>query len=231
MQPHSTADLRVIETADLFDADNAPVGYTIDDARLATVRATIEKLNRRLARAGADEATRFEITAEPVLYRTNDGEITQTNLVTVNRPRVQVGPWAFGATVTTTDGNPDSPVMISGPEHATGTLSAEAITDPTACQHCNVQRNRRKTYLLTHQDTGEVIQVGSTCLTPFLGVSVGPIMGWAEADVDDMILQDLDGERFQAGDATVGVAEVIAVEVLEDHVVYIGFCPAHYRPD
>lgn len=40
----------------------------------------------------------------------------------------------------------------------------------TACDHCRVDRQRRTTYLVESVETGEIKQVGSTCLHDFLGV-------------------------------------------------------------
>jgi hypothetical protein len=37
------------------------------------------------------------------------------------------------------------------------------------CQHCNVNRFRRDTFVVQHEDTKEIKQVGSTCLKDFLG--------------------------------------------------------------
>src|SRR5690606_9613232 len=37
------------------------------------------------------------------------------------------------------------------------------------CHHCNMKRSRNKTYLLKNTESGEVKQVGRTCLKDFLG--------------------------------------------------------------
>lgn len=224
MTPETTNKLPEITTDDLHAEDGAPVGFLVPGDRLAKVRTTVDRLNRRLQRAGADDSTRFELTAEPVLFRSTDGQITRTNKVTVNRPVVHVGHWQFGATVTTTDGHEESPVMITGPEETAASLAGHTVTDPTYCQHCHVTRARKKTYLLINTTTGDILQVGSTCLTPFLGVNITGVLRWAETDIDELITEDLDGERFSAsGDDTVAVREVIeaALAVSEGGRLYV----------
>jgi hypothetical protein len=38
----------------------------------------------------------------------------------------------------------------------------------SACEHCNVKRYRKETYLLQHEN-GDLVQVGSTCIKDFIG--------------------------------------------------------------
>lgn len=38
------------------------------------------------------------------------------------------------------------------------------------CDHCGSRRKRSKTYILQNKETGELVQIGSTCITAFLGV-------------------------------------------------------------
>jgi hypothetical protein len=46
-------------------------------------------------------------------------------------------------------------------------------TAASDCQHCGVRRTRLKTFILEHE-SGEVIQVGSTCIGDFLGSGLNP---------------------------------------------------------
>lgn len=40
----------------------------------------------------------------------------------------------------------------------------------TICDHCNTNRNRRETYLIQNEETGEFKQVGKQCLKEYLGI-------------------------------------------------------------
>ncbi|MDN5802992.1 MAG: hypothetical protein L0H26_00135 [Microlunatus sp.] len=45
------------------------------------------------------------------------------------------------------------------------------------CDHCRTERvNRRHLYAVEHLETGEIMQVGSTCIKDFLGHSTGPVV-------------------------------------------------------
>jgi len=46
---------------------------------------------------------------------------------------------------------------------------SEFVYRDKQCDHCNKQRPRNATYLVRHDDTGEIKQVGSTCLGDFTG--------------------------------------------------------------
>jgi hypothetical protein len=48
-------------------------------------------------------------------------------------------------------------------------VDAHFQTVGPVCQHCNVNRFRRDTFVVQHEDTKEIKQVGSTCLKDFLG--------------------------------------------------------------
>ena len=49
-----------------------------------------------------------------------------------------------------------------------------------ACDHCNRKRNRAKSMLLENTETGERLQVGSTCIKDFLGWDALPVLLWAD---------------------------------------------------
>ena len=50
----------------------------------------------------------------------------------------------------------------------------------THCDHCNVTRYRRDTFVVRNEETGEFKQVGSTCLTDFFGHDPAKIAKLAE---------------------------------------------------
>lgn len=140
---------------------------------------TVEKLNRKCARFGlpAIEASkqgtprnetktvhsieifegkeRRKIFEFPVLVQ--DWQI--------DREIFTVGNWQFVAKVETLDSGKNIfhavPDSVKVPKHY--------IETGCRCEHCNVNRYRKTTYIVKDKDSDSFRQVGSTCLTDFLG--------------------------------------------------------------
>nr|NLI49103.1 hypothetical protein [Propionibacterium sp.] len=47
---------------------------------------------------------------------------------------------------------------------------------PGECDHCHTHRPRRSTVLVAHDDTGQLLQVGRSCLKDFLGHNTLPVL-------------------------------------------------------
>lgn len=79
------------------------------------------------------------------------------------------------------------------------------------CQHCGVNRNRLKTYLLRHE-SGEVKQVGSTCLGDFLGAGLNPENAAVyQEELFELSSRAWDSEPSYGGKSVLEVAAVLAV--------------------
>jgi hypothetical protein len=67
--------------------------------------------------------------------------------------------------------------MVAGEE-----IPKHAKDRPQFCDHCQTTRRRNLTYLVRHDETGEVKQVGSTCIKDYLGhrsaEAVAQFMQW-----------------------------------------------------
>lgn len=48
------------------------------------------------------------------------------------------------------------------------------------CEHCNTRRNRKSTYLVKNTKSGEIRQVGKTCLQEYTGIYPYFTLGWAD---------------------------------------------------
>ena len=59
--------------------------------------------------------------------------------------------------------------QVPSAEVKAGTLVPYRAVDPTYCGHCKLSRQRKETFLAHHNETGEIVQVGRTCLREFLG--------------------------------------------------------------
>ena len=65
---------------------------------------------------------------------------------------------------------------------------------PGHCDHCDTTRERKNTYLVQNVETGEVKNVGSTCIKDFLGWSA-TVVFYSESDLGE----EIDGLGFGGG--------------------------------
>ena len=87
------------------------------------------------------------------------------------------------------------------------------------CDHCNVDRYRKNTYILYNEVTKEYIQVGSTCIKDFLGFNVSLISSRFEI-LDD--IKDICSGPFFGGQLVSNLKTFLAiVNVLIDLNGYI----------
>lgn len=129
--------------------------------RLPDLVASVEKVNRRLERAGVAE--RFAFTAEQKVWRDEHGRPWMVADVTLSRPSITVGEWRFVAQHEKTAAG----AVIS---HYAGDTERVDADPSMRCDHCGQFRGRQKVYTVRNPDTGEVKQIGSSCLALFLGV-------------------------------------------------------------
>lgn len=57
-------------------------------------------------------------------------------------------------------------------------IGEEWITKDNYCDHCKSKRQRKETYLLQKEETGEISQVGSSCIDIFVGMSSLEAITW-----------------------------------------------------
>lgn len=74
---------------------------------------------------------------------------------------------------------------------------------PGCCDHCHTTRDRRTTVLVEHETTGELKQVGRSCLKDFLGWSTLPVL------IDDQQVEDKLQLSTSTGRGPVDLASVL----------------------
>ena len=74
----------------------------------------------------------------------------------------RVNDWEFVATI-----QHMTPTNLIGSYRSEYTIPEQYYTNPSICEHCNSQRNRKDTYLIRNVLTGEWKQVGKSCLKDF----------------------------------------------------------------
>lgn len=138
---------------------------------IADAHKRIAKANARLEKAGIEE--RFEaVNIKSGEFNVVEGERPfQTTKVVdfeefeLNFPKIGYDGWTFVASVSFEEGG----TLVN----AVPGQSLVGWTRPEAhlCEHCGTVRNRAKSFVLRNDETGEFMQIGSSCLVMFLGVS------------------------------------------------------------
>lgn len=163
----------------------------------------LESLNKRIV--GMDGQL-IKYTVSPSYQTTikvnkldNDGKPIETDVlvdvinVDIENPIVSLNGWSFLAIIEhSKEGNIILKKLydINIPE--------QYLTSDTYCEHCNTNRYRKFTYLVYKAETNEIHQVGSTCLTAYLGFDASILMAHAALfnQMNDMMNDSHEMERM-----------------------------------
>lgn|GEM_PF-5051026 len=156
--------------------------YVVRDAQMPEVTDLVAKANKKLARAGLAE--RFDVVEDE---RFEDQTVFGVTWVRfrLSTPVVRLGDWmVLGAVDPIVD--PDDPTHVEyitrmaqgSPE---GVLRDYQVVDHH-CDHCHRSRRRTTVFLLTSRETGQIVQVGNSCLSLFTGVTVTGLRSLMFAD-------------------------------------------------
>lgn len=143
--------------------------FEIHAGNLEALEKKVAKANRRAERAGIEARFAFEVTGEKVVEKKDGqgvptGEVEVYKTIEMDYPEVKMAGWDFLAAVQFEEGGT---IIRNHPDKEL----PEGFERPDAhnCDHCNVNRNRKNTYIVQN-DSGETAQVGSTCIQDFLGI-------------------------------------------------------------
>jgi len=143
--------------------------YKVPSDNLGILKEKFAKMAKRARKLGLPEPTFTEV-CDPVRRQKKDditGLVTKTWLehhivVDPGCTEVKVQGWTFVATIQhTEEGN-----IIRKVGNAEIPTQYRTVTN--LCEHCNTNRNRKDTYVLSHED-GSYKQVGRNCLADFFG--------------------------------------------------------------
>lgn len=146
--------------------------FKVPSYNLPVLTTKFDKLARRAKKCGLPAPTFNDIRSERVVKKYRDdrsGELLEkvylVHYITVDPgcSVVHVAGWTFIATVQhTEEGNIIRKVGECEIPTAYRTVS-------NLCEHCDTRRNRKDTYILRNELTGEYKQVGRNCLADFFG--------------------------------------------------------------
>ena len=181
----------------------ALVTFTILSKDMDAFRAAFAKLVKKAAKLGVAEPTYTVIEADKVLPPVTDaaGKVTAPGVVvtvlSVSGQAPKLAGWTFVAALQhTSEGNVvrTVPGIEPGPD-------AKYRTTASVCDHCKLQRNRKDTYVVRHDD-GRELQVGRSCLKDFTGhKNPEAIARWAELLSTFVGAESWDGEGGGFGGA------------------------------
>jgi ribosomal protein L36 len=160
--------------------------------RLAALVKGLTSLITRAAKLG-QEIT-YTVSAPRFIAQENDTAVEVVDVTVTGRAPLLAG-WTFAAQIehmTDELGQPVNLIREMSP------VPASFQTAPAACSHCNLSRRRRMTYVVINE-TGEIKQVGSTCVDDFTGGSVSPAALAAMFAIDANLETLLSDESWDHG--------------------------------
>jgi hypothetical protein len=136
--------------------------YNVFEPNMETLRQRLIRLNTKLSAIGCPAVTFAVVGHEDVPEVENPTKLHRFLKVEVQGAAPTVNGWKFLATI---DHTPEGNVFRTVPGFE---VPAEYRDKAPCCDHCKVNRFRRDTYIVRHDD-GRTMQVGSNCLQDFLG--------------------------------------------------------------
>lgn len=150
----------------------------VHESNLELFEDKIAKANRRLERHGIDgQFVVALVNTNEIVHE--DQSIEYTYEYVLNAPSFQYAGWEFLASTEIMEGGTLLRIVP-------GKAMPEGYVRPDAhvCEHCGVERTRNHSYILREVRTGDIKQVGRTCLSLFLGVQ--PKGLWALGFVEEL---------------------------------------------
>lgn len=192
----------------------APV-YTIPGYKLATFQSKVAAANNRLERAGI--TARFEFSYEDIQVRGGYNSFlgvysepavyeTWVNATLTTAFNLSLGAYTFLASLVAEEAGM---TVHTAPGHELG--GYEPAGDDH-CDHCNVDRRRTRLYIVRNDETGELLQLGHSCIELYTGFS--PKGLWALQFADELsgfTEDDGIGGGWSSADRSATVNEVIAL--------------------
>lgn len=167
--------------------------WTLTPAELAATTTKLAKINARAVKRGFTGTLDLDAVRRQVTSTNEAGiEVTETVFdVTITGAAPSYAGWTFLAAVDTLTGPDGGEFVVRCAPGVDEQRVDRSILVAGQCQHCNTFRtNRIRTFLVANDATGELVQVGSTCLKDFTGWQGNPVFVHAD---------DLESDLFEGG--------------------------------
>lgn len=148
--------------------------YSIPEPNMFDLQERVAKMSRRAKRFGRGEI-KLNVTG---MELHSSGKY---NVLTVELQGVEpvVSGWTFVASIN--HDHEAGNIMRYTPPFTADQVDVKYRTNGPICEHCNLNRLRKDTYIVRNKETKEERQVGRTCLTEFFnGLSLNHVAEYAE---------------------------------------------------
>lgn len=170
--------------------------FTLDQAAEAVKK--VSKANQRLAKNGIQEQFKLEVV-EYFQREEKEGlppfqtvTIIQMARMSLSVPSISFGGWELAATLVIEEGGT---ILRTVPGVD---LSDWQRPEIHFCDHCQKSLPRTKSYAVRNPETGEVKQVGSSCISLFLGVNIETSLWAVTWDLEEEVGKTEAGSRRPA---------------------------------
>ena len=148
------------------DEEVSSVRYSIPEVNMESLEKKLTRIGNKCAKYGCD--FRFERVGEhfeEITEKGDDGVVRSYTVKFIDvdvEGKAVVDGWRFAATLTFTDrGNIIEGYGLEIPERY--------YSCGPWCEHCKTRRDRKNSYIVFNESTGEFKQVGRSCLKDFTG--------------------------------------------------------------
>jgi hypothetical protein len=194
----------------MSDTETSTWTWNLSNYELELTQEKLAKINARAAKKGLGAGSlELEVVKTFEVTETDEHsgfEITRVvNEVAITGTAPQLNGWAFIAVL---DFDKNAGLITKVVPGYEGKIDRSGFVEG-ACDHCHVNRYRKTTYLVQHED-GTTKQVGSTCIRDFLGQEFSPTFIYAK-DSEELAEELGFGGYGGYGDADVTIETALAV--------------------
>jgi hypothetical protein len=169
--------------------------FQIPAENLPKFEANLAKLSKKAVKLGFDPILPFVVSNEMKDFGRGVGKVRVYNVhLMVDSPKLEG--WVFAGRL---DHSQETGTLVRAVPNTGLEIPAEYRTAMPHCDHCNVKRYRRDSYIVCEEATGTFKQVGSTCLADFMGHDAYKIARLAEFLANAM-QYGRDSEQFVGAD-------------------------------
>ena len=185
--------------------ENGNLEMLVGEEHLAKIGHLIEKHNRRAQREGISQ--RVEVVRDAIVSTLIEGVEHLVHEIEIEVPVLVKDGWKMVAAL---DFIESGVVVRTVPGES---LEGWERPESQTCDHCGTKRFRNRSFVV-RSEAGEVLQVGSSCLTAFIGFSPAMALRWMT--FADEIVEESESwggcyvPRFYSVDSVVRMAHVVS---------------------